>query len=64
MDIDEIGVILPNDNDPNPGPIPEPYWNAAGAMYAYLFGMWVKKQNKQANKQTNKQQTKKQTNKQ
>jgi len=38
IDIDEIGVILPHDNDPDPDPIPDPYWNAAGAMYAYLFG--------------------------
>jgi len=37
IDIDEIGVILPNDNN-LPAPVPDPYWNAAGAMYAYLFG--------------------------
>jgi len=36
--IDEIGVILPDDNDPNPAPIANLYWNAAGAMYAYIFG--------------------------
>eukprot|EP01087_Luapelamoeba_hula_P011456 TRINITY_DN3114_c0_g1_i1.p1 TRINITY_DN3114_c0_g1~~TRINITY_DN3114_c0_g1_i1.p1 ORF type:complete len:594 (-),score=87.16 TRINITY_DN3114_c0_g1_i1:102-1883(-) len=35
-DLDELGVILPNDNDPNPAPIPDIYWNAAGSMYAYL----------------------------
>ena len=36
--IDEVGVILPKDNgldDPNLR-IPPIYWNAAGAMYAYL----------------------------
>jgi len=31
-------VILPDDNDSN-APVPPPiYWNAAGAMFAYLFG--------------------------
>jgi len=38
IDIDEMGVILPDDNDygaPDPPPI---YWNAAGGMFAYLFG--------------------------
>lgn len=38
IDIDELGVILPNDNDLIPVPIPDPYWNAAAAMYAYIFG--------------------------
>jgi len=38
IDIDEIGVILPDDNVDDPIPIPDPYWNAAGAMYAYLVG--------------------------
>lgn len=37
LDLDELGVILPDDNDPNAPPISEIYWNAAGAMYAYLF---------------------------
>jgi hypothetical protein len=32
------GVILPDDNVENPVPIPEPYWNAAGGMYAYIVG--------------------------
>ena len=36
-DIDEVGVMLPNDSDPNPAPIPSIYWNAAGGLYAYLF---------------------------
>ena len=36
--IDEIGVILPNDNDPNSPMFPSIYWNAAGSMYAYIFG--------------------------
>ncbi|KAJ7599853.1 glycoside hydrolase superfamily [Mycena floridula] len=35
--INEIGVILPNDNDPNRPPIPDNYWNAAGVMYAYIY---------------------------
>lgn len=38
--IDEIGVILPNDNGPvddTATRIPPIYWNAAGAMYAYLY---------------------------
>eukprot|EP01116_Phalansterium_solitarium_P019019 TRINITY_DN5199_c0_g1_i1.p1 TRINITY_DN5199_c0_g1~~TRINITY_DN5199_c0_g1_i1.p1 ORF type:complete len:580 (+),score=185.42 TRINITY_DN5199_c0_g1_i1:19-1758(+) len=38
LDPDEVGVILPDDNDENAAPIPKEYWNAAGAMYAYLFG--------------------------
>jgi len=42
LDADEVGVILPDDNDPKytstaPG-FPAIYWNAAAAMYAYLFG--------------------------
>jgi hypothetical protein len=42
IDADEVGVILPDDNDPiftatAPG-FPAVYWNAAAAMYAYLFG--------------------------
>ena len=42
MDADEVGVILDDDNDPkytslDPG-FPAVYWNAAAAMYAYLFG--------------------------
>jgi len=37
IDCDEMGVILPDDNNAN-APIPPPiYWNAAGSMYAYLF---------------------------
>lgn len=39
-DIDELGVILPNDNravDDTARRIPALYWNAAGAMYAYLY---------------------------
>lgn len=38
LDADELGVILPDDNDPAAPPFPTIYWNAAGAMYAYLFG--------------------------
>lgn len=34
----KVGVILPNDKEPNPGNISNIYWNAAGAMYAYIFG--------------------------
>jgi hypothetical protein len=37
--IDEVGVILPHDNDPGDPVkrIPPIYWNAAGALYAYLY---------------------------
>lgn len=39
IDTDELGVILPFDpGGPPPGQkIPQIYWNAAGALYAYLF---------------------------
>jgi hypothetical protein len=36
IDIDELGVILPTDH------IPHRYWNAASALYAYLFVELVK----------------------
>ncbi len=39
-DTDELGVILPLDNEPisqRPWPIPTAYWNAAGSLYAYLY---------------------------
>jgi Glycosyl hydrolases family 39 len=38
-DTDELGVILPTDNKPNDATtlIPDRYWNAAGALYAYLY---------------------------
>ena len=38
-DADELGVILPTDNTPNDAQvvIPARYWNAAGALYAYLY---------------------------
>ena len=38
-DCDELGVILPTDNTPNDAQvmIPARYWNAAGALYAYLY---------------------------
>lgn len=38
-DTDELGVILPTDNQPNDASIviPARYWNAAGALYAYLY---------------------------
>ncbi|MGC2636906.1 MAG: glycosyl hydrolase family 39 [Acidobacteriaceae bacterium] len=38
-DTDELGVILPTDNTPNDAQIAIPgiYWNAAGALYAYLY---------------------------
>jgi len=38
--IDEIGAILPGDpGEPGrtPAPIPDSYWNLAGATYAYVF---------------------------
>lgn len=43
IDTDELGVILPTDgleiaaSKPLPDHIPHRYWNAAGALYAYLF---------------------------
>ena len=40
LDFDEVGVIMPDDNDPSFGidaNLPSIYWNAAAAMYAYLF---------------------------
>ena len=40
LDLDELGVIMPGDNDPSlplDADLPDIYWNAAGAMYAYLF---------------------------
>jgi len=38
-DTDELGVILPTDNRPDDAKISIPtlYWNAAGALYAYLY---------------------------
>lgn len=42
-DTDELGVILPTDDEEirasraNPNHIPKLYWNAAGSMYGYLF---------------------------
>eukprot|EP00055_Hartaetosiga_balthica_P009775 m.39890 g.39890 ORF g.39890 m.39890 type:complete len:643 (-) comp6894_c0_seq2:1647-3575(-) len=39
---DEMGVILPDDNVASPVPFPKVYWNAAGAMYAYLVGELTK----------------------
>jgi hypothetical protein len=38
-DTDELGVILPTDNRPDDAKIAIPtlYWNAAGALYAYLY---------------------------
>ncbi|CAF1540121.1 unnamed protein product, partial [Didymodactylos carnosus] len=35
--IDEIGIILPNDNDPDAPPFPKIYWNAAAAAFAYSY---------------------------
>jgi len=37
-DTDELGVILPTDNNPeDKTPPPAAYWNLAGSLYAYLF---------------------------
>ena len=37
-DTDELGVILPADNNPEDKvPPPKAYWNLAGSLYAYLF---------------------------
>jgi hypothetical protein len=43
-DTDELGVILPTDNQPNDASvlIPARYWNAAGALYAYLYAELAK----------------------
>jgi hypothetical protein len=38
VDTDELGVILPTDNTPEDKvPPPARYWNAAGALYGFLF---------------------------
>jgi hypothetical protein len=38
IDTDELGVILPGDNSPSDKiPPPAIYWNAAGALYGYLY---------------------------
>src|SRR5215469_4096563 len=38
IDTDELGVILPTDNTPaDKVPLPARYWNAAGALYGFLF---------------------------
>jgi hypothetical protein len=37
--LDEMGSILPNDNDQPPVPFPDIYWNAGGALFAYEFGI-------------------------
>jgi len=42
IDLNELGVIMPGDNDPKLGldaDLPDIYWNAAGAMYAYMFAV-------------------------
>ena len=37
--IDELGVILPDGTAPQLAhPIPDSYWNLAGAMWAYMYG--------------------------
>lgn len=38
LDVDECGVILPDDNSPTASEFPLTYWNAAAAMYGYLYG--------------------------
>jgi hypothetical protein len=35
--IDELGVILSDDNNPNAEAFPLIYWNAAAAFYAYAW---------------------------
>lgn len=35
--IDELGVILPDDNNPSAPLFPLIYWNAAAAFYAYSW---------------------------
>eukprot|EP01012_Entosiphon_sulcatum_P062894 TRINITY_DN8958_c0_g1_i1.p1 TRINITY_DN8958_c0_g1~~TRINITY_DN8958_c0_g1_i1.p1 ORF type:complete len:631 (+),score=103.19 TRINITY_DN8958_c0_g1_i1:28-1920(+) len=44
LDLDELGVIMPDDNNANlpiDADLPDLYWNAAGAMYAYLFARFA-----------------------
>ncbi len=37
-DLDELGAILPTDNQPgDDAPPPQAYWNACGSLYAYLY---------------------------
>lgn len=38
LDLDEAGIILPDDNSPDAPMFPLVYWNAAGALYAYFYG--------------------------
>jgi len=38
IDCDEVGIILPDDNDYEYKTFPLIYWNAAAAFYAYMFG--------------------------
>lgn len=38
-DLDELGVIPADDNAMPRKPIPDSYWNMAGALYGYLYGM-------------------------
>ena len=38
LSCDEMGVVLPNDNDQDAAPIPSIYWNAAAAFFAYTVG--------------------------
>jgi hypothetical protein len=35
--INELGIILPQDNNPEAPQFPLLYWNAAGALYAYAW---------------------------
>ena len=40
IDLNELGVIMPDDNNPKRGldaDLPDIYWNAAGAAFAYVF---------------------------
>ena len=44
-DTDELGVILPTDNQPGDEvPPPKAYWNLAGSLYAYLYMELAKQQ--------------------
>jgi hypothetical protein len=38
-DLDELGIIPADDNAVPRKPIPDSYWNMAGALYGYLYGM-------------------------
>lgn len=42
FDANELGVVLPNDDDPNAPQFPLVYWNAAAALFAYEYARLAK----------------------